>query len=187
MATKDSQQNSESKNSSFSTHQEKSKNKAHKNKEDKKEEFEEKMIHEHYGLVVSQALYFLDDSNFDDYIQAGSIGLLKAIRNHNKDKAKFSTFAAVCIKNEMKNLNKKLKNHRSKNFTNTRRQDRQYNIKDALSDCLPDFLSEEYRFIISLRVQNYTNAEIADFIGCSKKEVKEKISLIIKILKEHNK
>jgi len=186
MATNDFQQNSESKSSSFSTPREKSKSKLAKNKASQKEELEEKLVHEHYGLVVSQALYFLDDSNLDDYIQAGLIGLLKAIRNHDENKAKFSTFAIVCIRNEMKNLNKKSKKHRSKNFTNATRQDKQYNIKETLSDYLPEFLPEEYKFIISLKIQSYTNAEISDFISCSKNDVKEKIELIIKLLKEYN-
>ena len=73
-----------------------------------KEELEEKLIREHYGLVISQALYFLDDSSFEDYIQAGLIGLLKAIRNYDENKAKFSTFATVCIRNEIQSLNKNI-------------------------------------------------------------------------------
>ena len=62
-------------------------------------ELEEELVYDHYGLVVSQALYFLNDPNFDDYIQVGLIGLLKAIRKHNPEKSKFSTFASICINN----------------------------------------------------------------------------------------
>ena len=187
MATRDSQQNSESRSSSFSTQHEKSKDKLAKNKEAQKEELEEKLIREHYGLVISQALYFLDDSGFEDYIQAGLIGLLKAIRNYDENKAKFSTFATVCIRNEIENLNKKSKKHKSKNSRHVKEQDKQYNNKDSLSEYLPEFLPEEYKFIISLKIQNYTNGEISDFMSCSKMDVKEKIKLIIKLLKEYNK
>lgn len=165
---------------------EKSKNNLAKNKAAKKEELEEKLIREHYGLVISQALYFLNDPNFEDYIQAGLIGLLKAIRNYDENKSKFSTFATVCVRNEIQSLNKKSKKHKSKNYRHVREQDRQYNTKDSLSDYLPEFLSEEYKFIISLKIENYTNAEIGDFISCSKGDVKKKIELIIKLLKEYN-
>jgi len=186
MATKDSQQNSELKNSNFSTQQQKSKNKLASSQTKQNKELEEELIRKHYGLVFSQALYFLDDPNFEDYIQSGLIGLLKAIRKHDKTKAKFSTFATVCIRNEIKNTSKKAKKHKSKNYGDVIEKDREYNTKDVLSDYLPEFLSEEYKFIISLRVQNYTNAEIAEFLSCSKADVKEKIRLIIKLLKESN-
>mgnify|MGYP003627478371 FL=1 len=150
------------------------------------EEREEELVRKHYGLAVSQALYFLNDPNFEDYIQAGLIGLLKAVRNHDENKSKFSTFATVCVRNEIQSLDKKAKKYKSRNYRNVTEQDRHYNTEETLSDCLPEFLEEEYKFIISLKIQNYTNAEISDFISCSKKEVKEKIELIIILLKEYN-
>ena len=185
MATKGFQQNSESKNSNSLIQQQKNSKSANR-QADKKEELEEELIRKHYGLVFSQALYFLDDPNFDDYIQSGLIGLLKAIRDYDHSKAKFSTFATVCIRNEIKNTNKKAKRHRLNNHRSVTEKDKQYNNKEALSECLPESLSEEYKFIISLRIQNYTNAEIAGFLSCSKADVKEKIRMIISILKEHN-
>ena len=57
------------------------------------EELEEELVHEHYGLVVSQALCFLDSSHFDDYVQSGLIGLLKAIREHDESKSRNSIVA----------------------------------------------------------------------------------------------
>ena len=185
MATNDSQQNLESQNSSFST-QKKSKNKLAKKRTSKQKELEENLVRKHYGLVVSQALYFLDDPNFEDYIQAGLIGLLKAIRSHDESKSKFTTFASVCIRNGIQRLNKKSKKYKSKKYRHVNEWDKQYNNKDSLSECLPEFLPEEYKFIISLKIQNYTNAEISDLISCSKMDVKEKIKLIIKLLKEYN-
>ena len=186
MATKDSQQNSESKSSSSSTQRMKNKDNLANKQASQKEEREEELVRKHYGLAVSQALYFLNDPNFEDYIQAGLIGLLKAVRNHDEKKSKFSTFATVCVRNEIQNLDKKAKKYESRSYRYAIEQDRHYNTEETLSDCLPEFLEEEYKFIISLKIQNYTNAEIADFISCSKKEVKEKIEFIITLLKEYN-
>ena len=106
MATRNSQQNSESKNSSFSTQREKSKNKLAKSKEAINKELEENLIRKHYGLVVSQALKFIgsDKQLLEDYIQVGLIGLLKAVRKYDKDRSRFSTFATTCIKNELINF-----------------------------------------------------------------------------------
>tara|TARA_R100000008_G_scaffold86779_2_gene81564 strand:- start:830 stop:1390 length:561 start_codon:yes stop_codon:yes gene_type:complete len=185
MATKDSQQNSESKNSNSSTPEKNKNNLVKPNTLDQKE-LEEKLVHSHYGLVVSQALYFLDDPNFEDYIQAGLIGLLKAIRNYDKNRSTFSTYAHVCIKNQINKLNKKSIKHAVKNSRNVNEQDKQYNKEEVLDECIPEFLSEENKFIIKLRIQGYTNSEIASFLSCSKSEVKAKIELIIKLLKDYN-
>ena len=54
-----------------------------------REELESELIHEHYGLVVSQALSFLSGdhrSNLEDFIQVGLIALLKAIRKYDETK-----------------------------------------------------------------------------------------------------
>ena len=190
MATKGFQQNSESKNSSSLTPLEKKKclNKnslVNSNKLDQKE-LEEKLVHSHYGLVVSQALYFLDDPNYEDYILACINGLLKAIRKYHKNRSKFSTYASVCIRNEISNLNKKATKHAVKNSRSVTEQDKQYNKQEVLDECIPEFLSEENKFIIKLRIQGYTNLEISNFMSCSKAEVKEKIELIIKLLKDYN-
>jgi DNA-directed RNA polymerase specialized sigma subunit len=66
-------------------------NKQRKNTTDK--ELEDQLIRNNYGLVVSQALSFLSkNSSLDEFIQAGLIGLLRAIRQHDEDIAKFSTY-----------------------------------------------------------------------------------------------
>ena len=66
-------------------------------------EHENQKIKDNYGLVVSQALSFSRSYNQDleDYIQVGLIGLLKAIRKHDPERSKLSTYATVCIRNEI--------------------------------------------------------------------------------------
>ena len=196
MATKNSPQNSESKSSNSSTPRptkKKSKSKkldAHIDKTQK--ELEEELVQDHYGLVVTQALSFLGNSHFDDYIQAGLIGLLKAVRNHDPEKSKFSTFATVCIRNEIINLKRKLTKKSAKHvifdsdFVDEIARAKGYNNESSIKEFLPDFLSEEDRFIIKLKLQNYTNKEIADFMSCSKHVLLNKIKNIISIIKEHN-
>ena len=171
MATRNSQQSLELKNLNSSTKNQKN-NLCNAAKKQNKE-LEEELIHDHYGLVVSQALYFLNDANFDDYMQVGLIGLLKAIREHDPEKSKFSTFATICIRNAIK-------------FEYAKVKEGFYHISEKISDCLPDFLSEEHKFIIKLKSQNYTNSEIADLISCTKEAVRQEIDLIIKSLRETN-
>ena len=184
METKGSQQSSELKNSSSLTQNQKSN--LYKNKTITNKELEEELIHDHYGLVVSQALYFLNDSNFDDYIQVGLIGLLKAIREHDPERSKFSTFATVCIRNAINNLKEKDEKKDSITFEYAKVVEESYNISEKISDCLPDSLTEKQVFLIKLKSQNYTNAEIADLMSITKQEVIKQIDVIIKSLRETN-
>ena len=149
-------------------------------------ELEEELVYDHYGLVVSQALYFLNDPNFDDYIQVGLIGLLKAIRKHNPEKSKFSTFATICIRNAINNLKEKHDKKDSITFEYAQIAEGSYNISEKISDCLPDSLTEEQVFLIKLKSQNYTNSEIADLMSTTKQEVIRQIDVIIKSLRETN-
>ena len=184
METKGSQQSSGLKNSSSLTQNQKSN--LYKNKTITNKELEEELIHDHYGLVVSHALYFLNDSNFDDYIQVGLIGLLKAIREHDPERSKFSTFATVCIRNAIKNLKEKDEKKDSITFEYAKVVEESYNISEKISDCLPDSLTEKQVFLIKLKSQNYTNAEIADLMSITKQEVIKQIDVIIKSLRETN-
>jgi RNA polymerase sigma factor (sigma-70 family) len=184
---KDTQQNLESKSSSSSTRQKIDKQSAsNKDGSNSTELVEDRLIRENYGLVVSQALCFFNDSNFEDYVQAGLIGLLKAIRTHDKEKAIFSTYAIVCIKNSMSKLRKKLNRPSLTNKMEEFDAQFPYNSKDAILDYLPESLPEEYIFIIKMRLEGYTNKEISDYTSNTKKEISEKIRLIIQVLRDAN-
>jgi RNA polymerase sigma factor (sigma-70 family) len=153
-----------------------------------KQELEEQLVRDNYGLVVSQALSFLSDNKIplEDYIQAGLIGLLKSIRKFEEKKSKFSTFASVCIKNEMLNLKRKNK----KDLVIFNDDLVSINHPEYMSsnffEYLPDCLTEEDKFIIKLKLTNHTNSEIADFLSCSKSTVSNKIRRMIKVIKESN-
>ena len=122
-------------------------NKQRKNTTDK--ELEDQLIRNNYGLVVSQALSFLSkNSSLDEFIQAGLIGLLRAIRQHDEDIAKFSTYATVCI--------------------------------------MWDYLSEEENFILKLKLENYTNAEICDFLNCTRVVLNKKLETLFEKIREAN-
>ena len=152
--------------------------------DDKTRELEELLVQQNYGLVVSQALSFCARTNLlEDCIQVGLIGLLKAIRNYDPEKSKFSTFATICIRNEIlrfKNKHKKHNNciHIVDNIS--------YSDKTPIWEFLPDNLSKEDRRILDLKKSNFTKKEMCDMIGCSKRELDKKIARLIKKLKYDN-
>ena len=61
-----------------------------------------------------------------------------------------------------------------------------YNSKDTILDYLPESFSEEYKFIVRMRLEGYTNKEISEYLHITKNEVSEKIRLIIQMLREVN-
>ena len=184
---KDTQQNSESKSSNSSTRQKNDKQpNVSREKLNSEELVEDRLIRENYGLVVSQALCFFNDCNFEDYVQAGLIGLLKAIRTHDKEKSSFSNYAHVCIKNSMSTLRRKLNRPSLTNKMEEFYSEFPYNSKDTILDYLPESFSEEYKFIVKMRLEGYTNKEISEYLRITKNDVSEKIRLIIQMLREVN-
>jgi len=159
------------------------------NNKNDKEELESQLVRDNYGLVVSQALSFLSDnkSSLDDYIQAGLIGLLKAIRNYDKDKSKFSTFASVCVRNEMLNLKRKSKKDLVLFNDDILQGNHPEVIVSSFFEYIPDSIGEEERFIIKLKLMNHTNSEIAEHLSCSKSTVTNRFKKIIDSIKEANK
>ena len=156
----------------------------------KQKELEEQLIRENYGLVVSQALLFFKDTPFtlEDCIQVGLIGLLKSIRKYDKNKSKFSTFASVCIKNEITNFVKKSNKNNiifDTEILNSILNKGQYLDKDKMSDYLPS-LGQEELFIITRKIENYTNREISNMISCTKESLSNKVIEIISKLQKCN-
>ena len=158
-------------------------------------ELEEQLIQQHYGLVVAKALIFAssDRGALEDYIQVGLIGLLKAIRKYDETKAKFSTFASVCIKNELINFSNRTlkKNKRVKIVYNTdlmsslsENAKYYYLEKESLFEIEHELLTKEQKLILKRKMENHSHKEIAEEIGCSKGSLKNKFRQIVKLLQE---
>lgn len=147
------------------------------------EELEEQLVSKHYGLVISQALYFCKHkrSILDDYIQVGCIGLLKAIRNYSPEKSKFSTFATTCIRNELLRYNTKESRFRYLPLND-------YKGKQSVLvwEYLPDTITKKELQIIKLKTKNYSIREICDELFCTRKEFRRMYKDIIKKLRKSN-
>jgi len=154
-------------------------------------ELEEQLVHTHYGLVVSQAVRFSNNRSLtEDYIQIGLIGLLKAIRNYDPEKSKFSTFATVCIRNEIFRYTRKNKPKNipldARTSTIINRTDDWYTPTEGIWEYLPDGLTEKEKLVLRMKFENYTHKEIADTICCSKGRIKNILKKIITLLQRVN-
>lgn len=149
-------------------------------------ESENQKIKENYGLVVSLALSFSRSYNQDleDYIQVGLIGLLKAIRKHDPERSKLSTYATVCIRNEIvKYANKNKKNQFNASLEN--QADNSY--QDSFWEYEPDSLSEQERTLLYMKRDNYSYKEISEELEYSKSYTKELAKRVFNKINEANK
>lgn len=73
----------------------------------------EELLEQNGGLITSIAKRFNNGSyEFEELLQVGRIGFYHSVRNFNADKGyKFSTYAYICVENELKNYFKKNKKH----------------------------------------------------------------------------
>lgn len=150
-------------------------------------EIENERVKENYGLVVSQALSFSKTYNQDleDYIQVGLMGLVKAIRKHNPELSKLSTYATVCIRNEIikyvnKNKKKKIFNAALENIV-------EYNPVDSFWEYTPSSLSEQELTLLYMKRDNYSYKEIAEELHYSKSYTKELAKRVFNKICEANK
>jgi RNA polymerase sigma factor (sigma-70 family) len=156
---------------------------------------EEAQVQKHFGLVVSQAQkYYKYDQcmELEDYIQIGSIGLLKAIRNYSEDrKAKFSVFAFYCIRNEiLRQLGKENKHKKTYSvddfYLANSLEDKDAQAVDKIAEAMPSLTNTE-TVLITMRAEGYTRSEICSTLGLTKNEFKTHFLEIIRKIRNANK
>lgn len=128
-------------------------------------EREMKLIKENMGLVKSIAQKFKPTSEMQEYAQAGSIGLLKAIRSYDENKSDFPGWAYHHIRWE---IIKYIKSIRPKGLVSLNTIDEPSYLSDStLYDAIPDYLTQEEQQIIVLRLANYSLKEVSEIMGIS--------------------
>lgn len=149
------------------------------------EEIDE-LISQNYGLIVSQAKKFHPKNRdvLEEYIQVGCVGIVKAINTFNSDISKFSTYACRCIFNEIYSF--VVKNNKHQNLVNEEIDIPSIN-KENIDDYLPDYLTEQEKLIIVMKINNFSKKEIAEKIGENEKVTTNIINKIMKKIKNANK
>ena len=123
---------------------------------------ETRLISENMGLVKSLAKKFRPptQTELDEYIQVGTIGLLKAIRKFNPEKAKLSTWAYAHICWE---IIRYIDSNNRRTVSLSQIAEISYLPKDSvILEHLPDYLLEKERKVIILKNDNYSLKDIMD-------------------------
>lgn len=139
-------------------------------------------IMEHSKLVYSVAnKYFRTDKDKEDLIQEGFVGLLRASKSWNEQKAAFSTYAMRCILNEMLMFCRK----RKKQNCEIKLSEIEYPMFED-ERCKIDVLDRdfgEYTGIVELLEKGYKQAEIAKIMGVSRQLINVRIKKVREMVK----
>lgn len=65
------------------------------------------IISRYLNLVFSSARSFSSSADYEELVSDGMEGLLNAVQSYNPEKGEFAAFAAVCVKNSMRNTVKR--------------------------------------------------------------------------------
>lgn len=69
------------------------------------------LISRHLNIVFTCARGFSLSADYEELVSDGMDGLLTAVRSYDPEKGEFAAFAAVCVKNRMRNTIKKHLRH----------------------------------------------------------------------------
>lgn len=130
-------------------------------------EIETRLIEENMGLVISIAKQFKpkSKSEFDDYVQAGLIGCLRAIRKFDAEKASLSTWAYKHIKWE---IIRQIEAANKSNALSIEQLTENYPIEpevNSLLEIIPDYLDDEERQLLILKKAGYSIKDITEMLS----------------------
>jgi RNA polymerase sigma factor (sigma-70 family) len=145
------------------------------------------LIEENMGLVISVVNSFKpqNQTEREDYVQAGRIGLWKALKKYDNSKGTvLSTYAWNPIRWEIIKEIKSVKKNRYKplSFTNSP----SYLTREGFWELLPPSFSEEEVLLLDLRRMGYKLSEMAEISGRKNSYVKRVFYKAVKKLKEYN-
>jgi DNA-directed RNA polymerase sigma subunit (sigma70/sigma32) len=147
----------------------------------------DKLIEQNMGLVVSVVNSFKPNSaeERDAYIQAGRIGLWKALKKYDPSKgAVLSTYAWNPIRWEIIKEIKSVK--AGKYWPLSAAKTPQYSDNEEFWENCPDYLSDEECCLIELRRMGHTLAEICTICGRGRSYVKKTLYRAIQRIRESN-
>lgn len=120
---------------------------------------ENQLLENNMGLVQSivKRMNPPNPSEYDEYLQAGRIGLMKAIRDLDLSRGKLTTLAWYSIRRSILAHIFKCRKHTYKSLT----KDVAYYNPVSLWEILPSSLTDHERKIVQMRSEGYTFSEIS--------------------------
>lgn len=135
---------------------------------------ENKIITDNINLIRSTAMMFSPktEHHLEELMQIGSIGMLKALRTWDGER-NFSTLAVVIMRRDIMNYLRGISRHFGVIPIGMMASNLVYYPEENPTEYLPDNLTHEERTIFVMRLERYTNREIADYLELTAKQFKD--------------
>ena len=152
---------------------------------------EEEIIEENKGMVIELVNRFYKKSpmyEFEDLLQVALIAMVKAHRAYETDKSLFSTFATICMRNDLIKFVNKNKKTKDREVTLSSPMENNFFSKteEDYDEYIPDDLTSEEMAIFYYKKVGYKDFEIRDILGASKKEYREIVKSCFKKVAKSN-
>lgn len=142
------------------------------------------LVNENIGLLVSIAKQFnpKNHTELENYISAGSLGIVRAAYTFDISRGVFSTHATHCIKNEILKYIKYEKKH----IHCLPIEDTPYEETNSIiNDILPTCLTTEEKQIVLMKRGGYSNKDICLSLDISKAKLKIKIKKLLSKIRKY--
>lgn len=152
---------------------------------------EEDVIEENKGMAIDLVNRFYNKSpmyDFEDLLQVALMSMVKAHRAYETDKSLFSTFATVCMRNDLIkfiNKNKKPKNKEIP-LSDSMKNHLLSETEDDSDEYVPDSLNPQEMAIFYYKKRGYKDIEVRDILGVSRKEYKQIVNSCFKKVIDSN-
>ena len=152
---------------------------------------EEDVIEENKGMAIDLVNRFYNKSpmyDFEDLLQVALMSMVKAHRAYETDKSLFSTFATVCMRNDLIkfiNKNKKPKNKEIP-LSDPMKNHLLSETEDDSDEYVPDSLTPQEMAIFYYKKRGYKDIEVRDILGVSRKEYKQIVTSCFKKVIDSN-
>jgi len=149
----------------------------------------DQLIKDNMGLVKSIATRFKprNDTEWDDYIDAGRIGLWKALKKYEKGNYKVSTYVYRHILWEIIKEMRLIHSHQSVPLDVKKYEPNITYNYGSFWDCVPDdCLLEQEKKILSLRLIGHTFTEVSVILNKSRTTIQSRYEIAIKKIQEYD-
>lgn len=145
----------------------------------------EKLFIHNFGLVVSQAVSFKPSSReeMDEFVQAGSVGMLKALKRYDPKRGRLSTYCIFCIR---KAIELYIRKQRKYEEICQLESDIAYNYSERLEDYLPDTIGDIEKRLLNMSMEGYSYKQIAKKTGINRDVIRNIMNQIYANIREVN-
>jgi RNA polymerase sigma factor (sigma-70 family) len=147
---------------------------------------EEQELLTNIRIVGAQANHFVPNNvcDRDDFMQTGTLALLKAIRKRDPTKGKLTTYSYPIIYRDIK---KKQAEKFKTNYTKPDAPRNDFSLPTShLWEIIPEGMTDQEMKVIELKLDSYNIRQIAKQMGIKCKEVEEIFASACKKIREAN-